>query len=174
MQVLRAVLAMMSALAVSAACGSADDSEDNSIEALDPPPNINAEVCSSVAIPEDGPITPECSGCCTDNGFSGSTEYAGRCVCGNSLNDTGDTACADQSATLELCTTCCDSAGFTGHTWVGELMCTCHGRSDREVCAHTLQSSDPSQACRVCCLNSGYLGMLYVGIPPEECSCIEL
>src|SRR5262245_3932717 len=174
MQVLR-VWAITSALMLTAACGSSDDSNDGngSTPALDPPPNIDALVCSNVTMPEDT-ISVECSDCCTSNGFSGSTEYAGRCVCGNSLDDTGETACADQTATADLCTGCCDQAGFTGYSWFGDLACTCFGRSNGEICAQSLQSSQPEQACRVCCLNSGYLGTSYVGIGRPECRCTEL
>jgi hypothetical protein len=171
MQVLRAVWAIGSVLVVSAACGPTDDSAGTSSEAFDPPPNIDAVVCSEIT-PVDT-LSSECSDCCSDAGFSGATDYEERCVCGNPRDDTGQTACADQTAAVELCTTCCNDNGFSGYLWVGDDTCRCDGRSDAEVCAYTVERPEPAEACRVCCLNNGFLGMGYVGIGTPECNCVE-
>lgn len=155
------------------ACGSSDDPGTESSEPLDPPSNIDAVSCWEIVSSES--VSSDCSDCCDANAFTRSTLYDDHCVCGNQRDDSGATACADQTASADVCSSCCRSAGFSGHGWVGGSSsgCTCFGKSDAEVCAGTLQAGDPSAACRTCCLDDGYLSYAYIGIGERECSCID-
>jgi hypothetical protein len=148
---------------------------------LNPPANIDAVSCYDV-VSTDLTISSQCSACCTQHGFPAASQYDGHCLCGDRRDDGGDIACAAQnaspSASLALCTTCCDDAGFRGHEWStssdGPSTCVCQGRNDASVCAGALSAASPANACQICCLNNGYLGSGYSrGGGADECLCLE-
>jgi hypothetical protein len=174
------VLGALAAVLV-VACSGGDDNgaakgntPGATIEGLNPPANINVQVCSSIEEAEFE-LSDECRECCNDNAYDASSEFDGRCICGNERVGPGGVSCEGQTASGEVCGACCTDAGFSGHSWVGGsgfASCSCFGQSDAKVCAAALEESDPAQACRVCCLNQGYLGMGYTGIGTPECRCV--
>jgi hypothetical protein len=147
-----------------------------SFTSLNPPANIDAVSCYDV-VSTDLTISSQCSACCTQHGFPAASQYNGHCLCGDRRDDSGDTACAAQAASLSLCTACCDDAGFRGHQWSSSSdeapTCSCHDRSDNTVCAGALSAASPATACQTCCLNNGYLGAGYSGVGAGECFCFE-
>lgn len=148
----RIAAAIFGVLVCSAAC---DDDDDDPYPALRPAPNIDIEVCSSVAVSEHE-ANIECLQCCNVNSYDSASDYNGQCVCGQSLHYGDDDAICDaQHGTAELCANCCTDAGFNGNGWQGdpEGSCTCLGNGDADVCATVL----PEHACHACCLNHGFL-----------------
>jgi len=159
-------------LLLAVACGDAEGpSPGASLTSLNPPPNIDAVSCYEFVSID----SPACIGCCNEHGFRGATLYDGHCVCGERLDDSGDTVCAAQASSSSVCVQCCSSAGYTGHGWSGGSdiagTCGCMGRNNTEVCKSALSAPMPSHACQTCCLNNGYLGTGYSAIDPAECQC---
>jgi hypothetical protein len=159
-------------------CSSGDDDSNKgsgSPEALNPPANVDASICASTsASSTDGSA---CIQCCNTHSFQGSTDYDGRCVCGNQVDTAGATVCKSSSDTDTACSTCCDAGGYSGYTYaaVGSMSsCTCSSKSDATICKGALSASNPDDACRVCCLNQGYLGDGYTGFGTPECRCFDI
>jgi hypothetical protein len=161
-------------------CGEDGNSQPGAgLTSLNPPANIDAVSCHDIVSPEFT-ISTECSACCTQHGSLGATTYDGHCVCGNPRDDTGDSVCADQAASLSVCMACCNDAGFSGQGWGSSSnapsTCSCHSRRDKAVCAAALSAASPPIACQTCCLNNGYLASGYTGAGggiAAECQCID-
>lgn len=135
-------------------------------EVLDPPPSIDLFSC---AASDDSPGA--CDGCCHDKGFSASSTYQGKCVCGAFTED--DVACATETAIQ--CFGCCASAGYAGTNFVQSepSQCTCQYKFDTTVCASAQNTAKPAPACAICCLNKGYLASDY-DAEGRLCKCASL
>ncbi|HEV8549279.1 MAG TPA: hypothetical protein VGQ57_09625 [Polyangiaceae bacterium] len=154
--------------------GSGGSGGGTSAQTLNPPPNLDASVCgTTTATPSDGSA---CIQCCNTHGFMASTDYDGRCVCGNPLDTAGMTVCASSAASETTCSDCCDGAAYQSYlyaSFASTMSCTCSAKADASVCRSTLSEPKPNDACRVCCLNHGYLGMSYTGLGTPECDCLD-
>ena len=160
--------------AVAGGCGGESSGVNHTT--LDPPANIDAVSCYDITV-SDGEIGSACASCCTQQGFFASTQFENHCVCGGRRDDQGESVCADRGAAMQICMSCCENEGFTGHTWSDasnlEGTCACNGRNDSNVCKSALSAAMPSTACQICCLNSGYLGAGYTNLGAPECLCLE-
>lgn len=151
-----------------------DDSGGDPTPALNPPPNIDANVCAST--PVTGSDLSACGTCCNSHSFSSSTEYDGKCVCGNALDTSGDTVCQGSASSESACSSCCDAGEYFGYLYAtvgSDMSCTCQSKSNASVCKSSLSAASPPDACEVCCLNHGYLGYFYTGFGTVECRCLD-
>lgn len=146
--------------------------------AIRPPANIDITTCRSITEDPTGATATQCSSCCTPAGFSASSFINdGRCTCGAPRADGRDTVCSApaDANTPDTCTACCTAAGFFGETWVGggtmtDSRCACRNGRDTSICAQTVSSMLPSEACSYCCLQNGFLTATYAP-GAGECAC---
>jgi len=139
-----------------------------------PPSNLNVTLCAPITGAADPAKVTECSTCCVSGGYGASNfAYNDHCTCGKAKDGSGATVCATQTASADVCATCCDAASFLSYGWVGSDgdagsgTCTCDSQFDDVTCA----PSATGDACTVCCLNLGYLGSMYTALGATSCSC---
>jgi hypothetical protein len=133
-------------------------------EVLDPPASINLTLCDGA-----GDSLDACDLCCHDNGFSASSTYQGKCVCGTHTED--DAVCATETAVQ--CFGCCATAGYAATTFAMSVpsQCTCQDKFDSTLCPSARNAAEPVAACAICCLNKGYLASDYDMAGGGVCTC---
>jgi hypothetical protein len=53
-------------------------------------------------------------------------------------------------------------------------VCSRQPREDTELCADTLDTQAPDEACEACCLEKGFFGFMHSDLPTlRQCRCIE-
>ncbi len=164
------VSGVLAALAVLPGCSSSSSdggTGGGASATLNPPANIDVKSCASIT-GDFVTIAQTCEACCTTAGFTESTSFDDKCVCGKET--AMDTSCLAKDEAS--CPTCCTAAGFSGYGFFGDSgssTCTCSGKFDDKVCLPAAAKGD--EACQVCCLNNGYLGDAYSNFGTPDCSC---
>jgi hypothetical protein len=147
--------------------GGAAGAAANEPEVLDPPASIDLTLC-------DGPgdSLDTCDVCCNGNGFSASSTYQGKCVCGTHTED--DAVCATETAAQ--CFSCCTTAGYAATIFgmSDPSQCTCQDKFDSTLCPSVRNTADPVPACAICCLNNGYLTSDYDTAGGGVCTCSSI
>jgi hypothetical protein len=137
------------------------------------PSYIDVNVCYCFTDDGTSAAANQCHACCIYANYSGSSFiYNRHCTCGNPPVRQNTDVCKDAVDSISVCMDCCSNNGFT-HASQSANSCACSGGSNADVCAATLDMSNPLQACPYCCINNGYLGFEYsamIGGPHCTCS----
>ncbi|MGD8861510.1 MAG: hypothetical protein PVI30_15990 [Myxococcales bacterium] len=149
------------------------------VDSLELPADFDVDLCRDVRLDPDGDERVQvgrCAECCARRAYTlARFVLDDSCVCSRRPSFTDAQRCADQDGSAAGCRECCTTEGFdAGDAEDGSCVCSRQPREDTELCADTLDTQAPDEACEACCLEKGFFGFMHSDLPTlRQCRCIE-